>query len=65
MEESFEEGRAEAMKKLLLRLGRKRFGRPLEFVQSSILAVSDLERLERMAESLPVVSSWQELLETP
>ena len=60
-----EEGRAEALQKTLLRLGRKRFGNPSDGVKAAIQAEADTKRLERMTESLLVVSTWQELLDTP
>jgi predicted transposase YdaD len=60
-----EEGQAEALQKTLLRQGRKRFGNPSDAVQAAIHAQADIGRLERMTESLLVVSTWQELLDTP
>jgi predicted transposase YdaD len=59
------EGQALALQKTLLRQGRHQFGPPSEAIQNAITAITDLERLERMTERLLVVSTWQELLETP
>jgi len=59
------EGRIEALKKTLLRLGRERFRTsPSEKVQTAIQAINDEGRLERMTERLLSVSNWRELLET-
>ncbi len=57
-----DEGRAEDVHRLLLRLGRKRFGSADLSIESALTSIQDLERLERMAEALLTVNSWQELL---
>jgi hypothetical protein len=57
-----DEGRVEEAQKILLRLGRKKFGPPGEVVQSALSAITDLDRLERMTDQLLVVNTWQELL---
>ncbi len=60
------EGRTEALQETLLRLGRQQFhSPPSEAVQDAIQAITDEGRLERMTDRLLIVSSWQELLETP
>jgi hypothetical protein len=51
-------------KKLLIRLGRKRFGSPDPQTAATIEAINDLERLEQLSERLLDVSSWEELLAT-
>jgi hypothetical protein len=60
-----DEGRLEGEIRLLLRLGRKRFGDPDPTTESTLRATKDLERLERMAEAILTVGSWEELLATP
>jgi hypothetical protein len=60
-----DEGRAEGSQRVLLRQGRKRFGEPDAATQALLRAVTDLDRLDRMAERILEVSSWQELLQTP
>jgi predicted transposase YdaD len=60
------EGRTKALQETLLRLGRQRFhNSPSEAVQTTIQAITDEGQLERMTDRLLIVSSWQELLETP
>ena len=53
-----DEGREKQAKKILLRLGAKRFGPADEAVQAKLNAITDLERLLE-------ASSWQDLLDTP
>jgi predicted transposase YdaD len=60
-----EEGCIEEARKLILRLGRQRFGPPSETVTAVLSGMTDLERLERISDRLLVVSNWQELLDTP
>jgi hypothetical protein len=57
-----EEGREEEARSLILRLGRKRFGEPPAAVESGIRAVTDLARLESLADRLLEVESWDDLL---
>ena len=56
------EGSENEARKLVLRLGAKRFGAPDESTRAAIEAISSLERLEQLAERLLEVESWQELL---
>jgi hypothetical protein len=58
-----DEGRIEEARKLLLRLGQKRFGPADEAVSNALTLIEDLERLEQMIAGLDDTSSWQELLE--
>lgn len=60
-----EQGELKAVRKFLLRLGRKRFGEDDENVRTALEGITDLERLERLLERLLEVSTWQELLQTP
>ena len=59
------EGDLRTSHRLLLRQGRKRFGPADAETESALTSIKDLERLERMAEALLTVNSWQELLSTP
>jgi hypothetical protein len=66
MKEDRFNGQVAAIQQVLLLLGRKRFGPPAAAaIENTILAIHDLDRLERMANEVLVVSGWQELLETP
>jgi hypothetical protein len=58
------EGRIEGVRKTLLQLARKRFGRPTKGITAALTAISDPDRLDRMTDRLLTVSSWQELLDT-
>jgi hypothetical protein len=58
-------GKAEEAKKILLRLGRKRFGPPDKATRATLEALTDLNRLEDLSERVLVVTSWQELLNLP
>jgi hypothetical protein len=49
----------------LLRVGGKQFGPLSEEGKAALVAVVDLERLERLSERLLDASSWQELLGVP
>ena len=58
-----EEGRIEEAQRIILRQGKKRFGKPSAAVQSAIQGLASIERLERLTDRLLEVSSWKELLE--
>lgn len=60
-----EEGRIEATHRVLLKLGRKLLGPPDPSVELALTSIQDVERLERMAEAILTVKSWQDLLSTP
>lgn len=47
---------------ILLRQGTKRFGPPTARTWRRIASITSIERLERLAERLLDVTSWQELL---
>jgi hypothetical protein len=51
--------------RLLLRQGRKRFGPPYAKIEAALSAIRDLDRLERIADTILTVNSWEELLATP
>ena len=57
-----DEGAIRATQKIVLRQGRKRFGEPNESVRQAILAINDVEPLEKLTEKLLDVTSWEELL---
>lgn len=60
-----EEGGIREARKIVLRLGRQRFGDPELESRNAFDAIEDLERLERMIEWVFRVSGWPELLQTP
>jgi len=47
---------------LLLKFGGKRFGVPDASTQAVLEAITSIEELERLADRLMEVESWQELL---
>jgi hypothetical protein len=54
-------GELREAQRLLLRLGRKRFGPPDAATITIIESLTDLERLEQLSERVLEVSGWQEL----
>lgn len=65
LEEGELRGELKRSHRLLLRLGRKRFGNPDAATESELIAIKDLERLERLADAILTAETWQELLATP
>ncbi|HEX8203516.1 MAG TPA: hypothetical protein VF590_23775 [Isosphaeraceae bacterium] len=59
------EGRAEEAKRMLLRVGQKRFGPPGAAILAVIEAIAEPERAEALTERALDVSGWEELLATP
>ncbi len=55
------EGKAEEAKNLVLRLGRKHLGSPPAMFEAKIQSITDVEKLEELAERVYDVSSWEEL----
>jgi predicted transposase YdaD len=55
-------GRIRELHRVILRLGRVRFGEADEAVRQQIEAIRDIDRLEGLTERLVIVSSWQELM---
>src|SRR5262245_4926015 len=53
------EGRAEEAQRVVLELGRQRFGEPPETVRVVLEGISDLDRLERMIGRILQVASWE------
>ena len=60
-----EEGLIKASHRFLLRQGRKLLGPPELSIESALVSIQDVERLERMGEAILTVKSWEELLSTP
>jgi predicted transposase YdaD len=62
LEEGQREGELKEAKRLLVRLGRIRFGRLAKENRAVIEAIDDLERLEHLSERLFTAKSWDDLL---
>jgi predicted transposase YdaD len=60
-----DEGRVDGMQAVIRRLGCKRLGSPDESAESTLRAIDDLERLERISDRLYDAADWQDLLATP
>jgi hypothetical protein len=60
-----QEGRVDEGHRLLLRMGRNRFGEPDAATEAALRALRDLDRLERLADAVLTARSWQEFLATP
>jgi hypothetical protein len=59
----FDEIRAGGVRDVLMRQGRRKFKKaPTRKQQQELLAITDLERLESLAERLLNVQSWAQLL---
>jgi hypothetical protein len=59
-----DEGRVEEAQKIILRLGRQKFGAPSDSILAALTAIAHLERLEQLSDRLLLVSTWDELLAT-
>ncbi len=59
------EGRAEEARRILRRLGGKRFGKPDAHIEAALDAIADLERLEQLSDRVLEVTAWEELLAPP
>ena len=62
LDEGREEGRVEELHRMILRLGRRRFGEADEAIRQQIEAIRDIVVLEDLSERLVIVSSWDELI---
>jgi len=51
--------------RFLLRLGRQRFGPPTAATEAALMAINDIDRLDRMIDMILIAASWDELLATP
>ncbi len=58
-----EESRLIQARRLVLRLGTKRFGNADANVETTVNNLTDLEKLEQLIERVLDVHSWQELLQ--
>ncbi len=65
LDEGRAEGEVRGARRMLVRLGRKRFGEPTADLLAAFQAISDLERLGRMSERVLDATSCQDLLATP
>jgi len=67
-DEAIEEGelRGELKRshRLLMRQGCRQFGDPDETIEAEIMAIRDLDRLDRLADAILTAKSWPELLAT-
>lgn len=59
-----EEGETKGLRKAILRAGEARFGTPEPSIKSQFEAVSDMERLGRMMDSVVTGGGWREVIET-
>ena len=57
------EGRAEEARAMLLKFGQWKLVTPRAYLVAALNAVSDVQRLEAMADRLIAATSWRELLE--
>jgi hypothetical protein len=58
-------GRAEEARRIVRLIGEQRFGTPDPATDSALSAITDPERLERMAGRLLKAADWSDLLATP
>jgi hypothetical protein len=63
LREGREEGKAEVAKLILLRQGCKRFGPPKAAVKKTIEAITDINRLEKLADRIFDAKSWAEWMD--
>lgn len=59
-----DEGREKQVKKDIVLFGEERLGPSDESIRAQLDAISDLERLERMARRTAKATSWQEIIAT-
>ncbi|HTU17677.1 MAG TPA: hypothetical protein VMG10_06395 [Gemmataceae bacterium] len=59
-----DEGRIEEAQQVILLQGGQKFGPPGDAIQTSVKAITDLERLHRMEGRILTVPTWDELLAT-
>ncbi len=64
LEKGLAKGEANEARKLILRLGTKRFGPPSPAVGAALQAATDRERLERLAERTLDAVDWDDLIAT-
>jgi len=61
-EKGLAKGAAQEARKILVRLGSRRFGVPVVQTQTALEAIDSVERLEQLIDRIPDVESWAELL---
>ena len=61
LEQRLKEGEVLEARRIILRLGRKRFGEAGDAVVSRLDAISNVGKLEQLVERLFDISSWDEL----
>jgi hypothetical protein len=62
VKEGIEEGSLLEARKLILRIGLRRFGPPDQITRAKVEAIADLERLDQLIETLPSATGWDDLL---
>jgi predicted transposase YdaD len=65
IEEGIKEGRLEEARKLLLEVGKVKFGPPNASIRKSIKAIDDLERIHRSIRRILKATDWKDLLGQP
>ncbi|MGE5754483.1 MAG: hypothetical protein ACM35G_02020 [Planctomycetaceae bacterium] len=65
MAKEIAQGSTQEAKRILMRVGQKRFGPPEAGVVAAIEDITDRERVEALIERLDEVSSWEALLASP
>jgi hypothetical protein len=60
-----EEGAMEHSQRMILRLGRQKFGPASDAIVAAIKGITNLERFERLFDRILTVSTWDELVATP
>jgi predicted transposase YdaD len=61
--EGVHKGHVAEARKLILRVGKSRFGAPPARVRNAVESIDDLTRLERMSDRILASSSWDELVD--
>jgi hypothetical protein len=64
LDEGREEGRRQAKQEDLLKLGRKKFGFPASDKELALKAVTDINRLDQLLDTLDQARSWEEWLQS-
>ena len=59
------QGQLRQAHRTLLRQGRRRFEPPTADTEATLLAIKDLDRLDRLTDAILTAASWDELLATP
>jgi len=62
--EGMAEGKEEALRSLILRLGRRRLGPMEPEIEALLIGIDDVSRLERISDHLFDAASWDDLLAT-